>query len=136
MKTSWPKIVAFSRGAQAYLAQDEANKNTKLGYAIKRVISQLEKIQTDYMQHRDDASIDCAATDEKGVLLTEADGRFRFTPEKLKERNRLWRELDAQEMFEIEPYFATEVPDIDESIREALTGFVIKEDRERLEIVA
>lgn len=129
MKTNWQKIVRFSRAAQAFVAENETNKNTKLGYAIKRVTSQFEKIQADYLQRRDDISIDNAAVDGNGVLLIEADGRYRFTPEKLKARNKQWRELDESAAFEIEPYFATDLPpDLNEDLRDAFIGFVIKEE--------
>lgn len=126
MKTNWQAIVKFSRAAQAYNSGD-GNKQTKLAYAIKRVTSQLEKIQADYLQSREDISIDHAAVDSNGILLTEADGRYRFTQEKLKTRNSAWRELEETDNYEIEPYFATDIPkDLNEDIHEALTGFVIK----------
>lgn len=141
MKTNWQRIVRFSRAAQTYLAENENNKNTKLGYALKRVTSQLEKIQTDYLQRRDDISIDHAAVDGDGVLLIEADGRFRFTRESLKERNKQWRELDEADIFEIEPHFTTseswaDVPHITEDMREAFSGLVIREEESKLEAVA
>lgn len=136
MKTTWPKIVSFSRASQAWLSEDEKNKDTKLGYAIKRVTSQLEKLQAVYMQQRDDISIEHAAVDAQGVLLTEPDGRLRFTPEKMKERNRDWRVLDAKEAYEIEPHFATDVPaTLSDELRELMIGFVVKEEGERLELV-
>lgn len=136
MKTSWQKIVKFSRAAQVFLAENETNKNTKLGYAIKRVTSQLERIQADYLQSREDISIDNAQTDAGGVLLTEADGRFRFTPEKLKTRNKQWRDLEEADSYQIEPHYSTDVPaDLNEDLREALAGFVIRPE-ERLEAVA
>lgn len=128
MKTSWQRILKFSRAAQAYYSE-ETNKQTKLGYAIKRVTSQLEKIQADHFQRRDDISIDNASVDGAGILLTEADGRFRFTPDKLKLRNKQWRELEEADNYEIEPYFATDLPpDLSDDLREALTGFVIKQE--------
>lgn len=127
MKTSWQRIAKFARAVQIYHGE-EANKQTKLGYAIKRVTSQLEKIQTDYLQRRDDISIDNAAVDSNGVLLTETDGRFRFTPEKLKTRNKQWRELDESAEFEIEPHFVSDIPELTDDVREAFTGFVIKEE--------
>lgn len=134
MKTSWLKLVEFSRASQAYLAQDEKNKDTKLGYAIKRVSSQLKHIQFEHVQMREDISIDHAATDAGGVLLTEPDGRYRFTPEGLKARNKQWHELEGADNYEIEPYFSTEVPEISDDLREAFEGFVLRDSK--LEAVA
>lgn len=137
MKTSWQKIVKFSRAAQVFLAENETNKNTKTGYAIKRVMSQLERIQADHLQSRADISIDNAAVEANGVLLTEADGRFRFAPDKLKTRNKQWRELEETDNHQIEPHFTTDVPaDLNEDMREAFAGFVIKPEEARLEAAA
>lgn len=135
MQTSWQKIVKFSRAAQVYLAENET-KNTKLAYAIKRVTSQLERIQADHLQKRDDISIDNASTDASGILLTETDGRFRFTPDQLKTRNKQWRELEEADNYQIEPHFTTDLPDLNEDIREAFAGFVIRPEEARLEAVA
>lgn len=137
MKTSWQRILKFSRAAQVYLAENETNKNTKLGYAIKRLTSQLERIQADHFQSREDISIDNASTDASGVLLTEVDGRLRFTQENLKTRNRQWRALEEKDNYQIEPYFSTDVPaDLNEDLREAFAGFVIKPEEAKLEAVA
>lgn len=137
MKTSWQKIVKFSRAAQVFLAENETNKNTKIGYAIKRVISQLERIQADHFQSREDISIDNASTDANGILLTEADGRLRFTTEQLKTRNKQWRDLEEADNYQIEPHFTTDAPaDLNEDMRSAFAGFVIKPEEARLEAVA
>ena len=68
--------------------------------------------------------------------MIEADGRFRFTPDKLKARNKQWRELDEAENYEIDPHFTTDVPELNEDMREALSGFVIKPEEAKLEAVA
>lgn len=133
MKTNYLKLAMFSRAAQTYLA-DENNKNTKLGYALKRVVSQLDRIQAEHNQRQEDISIDNAATDANGVLLIEADNRFRFTPEGLKNRNKQWRELNEADNYEIEPHFCVDVPELPDEFREAFQGFVIQESK--LEAVA
>ena len=135
-KFTWPQIVSFSRSAAAYLAEDEKRKDTKLGYAIKRVTQQLEKLQSEYLQQREDIQINNAATDKDGVLLTETGGDLRYTPDGLKMRNKLWRELDEREIFEVEPYFTTEAPELSEEYQRAFSGFVVKPEESRLEAVA
>jgi len=127
VKFPWTDIIKFSQASSQYLADEASNKNTKLGYAIKRVSAQFERLQMRRTEDRNDIDVDNCATDEKGIILTEPDGRFRFTKEGLKARNLALRRLD-DEGFEVEPYFATEIPeDLNEFCVEAFTKFVIRE---------
>lgn len=103
-------------------------KNTKLGYALTRMEPRIKKVAEAFNLLIEEVNIDHAATDEKKILVLDERGGFRYTPERLKERNAAQRALNLREC-EIDCYFATEVPDdLTEEETEALTGFVIKEE--------
>lgn len=126
VKTTYEKIVGFSMMARIWFAKDKSNENTKLGYALTKMDARLQKIQQKYNNRRVDIQIDNCATDEKGLILKDERGEYRFDKAGLKKCNEELQTLFESEV-EIEPYFATQVPDsLTEAEREAFTGFVLE----------
>lgn len=144
MKTSWRRILAFSHfvgGFEAngnrYAGWLETHKEeTKFNYAIRRVVDQIAALNKKMEVAFENIDIDHAATDANKVILRNQDSSIAYTQEGLKARNAARRELLDKEDIEIEPHFTIEMPGLDDAAREILIGFVIKEDREHLEIVA
>ncbi len=114
--------------------------NTKISYAIKKVLKKLVKIVDEYNGKLEDIRIDHCFTNSDGVIEYNVtkDGsgnevrHYKFKKDelkkKLKEEREVAEEWNSKE-FEVEPYLATEVPeDITDEEKEALDGFVLKLD--------
>ena len=108
--------------------------NDKLSYAGKKNISAMSaamKAHSENHQDKVDAiNISNAFTDDKGVLVTDKEGNYSYTPEaaikRLSELKLAARAYEAKEI-EFEPYFAQECPrmaELDEFIVEELLGIL------------
>lgn len=101
---------------------------TKWTYALERMEKRLKPQIEAYQEAQGDLQIEHAATDEKGAILTEPDGRFRYTKDGLRARNKAQKEL-MEKTVEFEPYYATELPEnLSEIEKETCAGFVLKEE--------
>jgi|ERR1043165_74288 hypothetical protein len=128
MKTTYEKLFIFANTAQRWLASGKGRTETKLGYALKRMDSQVKALHEKHQAALQDINIDCCAVDAAGVILNDEYGRLRFTKDGLRERNKKQEELSQSEI-EIEPCFATQTPDdLSDAEREAFAGFVLKVD--------
>lgn len=103
---------------------------SKLKYAIERVMKRTKKVIEQYREDLEDAQIEHCYADEKGVIVRDGRGEYQFTKEGLTALNQKRRELVRSEV-SVEPYFATELPEnLDPTTKEIFTGFVIKESGE------
>src|SRR5687767_8270722 len=131
MKTSWNKCIAFSNMAQAYLKRTEGHES-KLTYAINRVLSRIQQQQATVNEALSDIEIDYCLTEKRGeheVITRDARGNLEYTREGIKERNKATRAYLNADNIEIEPYIATSVPtDLNEFELAAYRGFVIREE--------
>lgn len=134
MKTSWNKCVEFSNMAQAYLKRTEGQES-KLSYAINRVLSRIQKQQATINEAVSDIEIDFCLTEKRGdneVITRDARGNLEYTKQGIKDRNKATRTYLSADNIEIEPYIATSLPaDLNEVELEAFTGFVIKAEADR-----
>lgn len=136
MLTSWNQCTAFAAMAQAFLARNK-DKETKLSYAINRVIARIQKQQTTVTEALSDIEIDHCVTEKHGeddVIVRDGQGNLQFTREGIKKRNAETKKYLNEANIEIEPYFATKLPDgLSVFEIEAFAGFVIStEEAERL----
>lgn len=134
MKTSWNKCVEFSQMAQGYLKRAEG-RESKLVYALNRVLGRIQKQQTIVNEALSDIEIDHCLTEKRGeheVITRDSDGRLEYTREGIKERNRAQRKYLNKEEIEIDPHYVTQPPDdLTEAEIETFVGFVLKpEDAE------
>jgi hypothetical protein len=126
LKTTYEQLFIFARAAQAWLAKDKANENTKLGYAIHKMLTRSEQFQGRYNNAVSDLQADNCATGDKGVILRDARGNMEFTPEGIKKLTQQRQALYESEI-EVEVYFATQVPeDLTDIERDDFAGFVLK----------
>lgn len=127
---------ARARGAkEEELKQiQEAEPNTKLYYAIKRVLKGMRRPMEQHAEAIQDINVEHAATEEKtGALLMDGE-RFRFTRDGMKARLVALRKLNEETEYEVEPYFATEIPkDLTEEELEAFSGFILRPGAEEPE---
>lgn len=138
MKTSWRKLLVFSQVSQGWLANNRKvdaegkpiNKLSKLEYAINRVTPQLAPLQAKVMEHLEDIDIDFCSVDKEGNILKDAQGGYKYTPKKLKERNKERITVFDKEDLEIEHYYATVVPNtLTEYELASFSGIVIDPEK-------
>lgn len=136
MKTSWKRAVGFSNFVSGFIAPNGQQvpgwlelhpKESKFAYAIKRVMSQLQSLDPGMQTKLENIDIDNCATDKDGVILRDLNGTLSFTKSGLKARNTARAELLAAEDVEIQPYYATQIPEglTDDELK-LFSGFVIK----------
>ena len=135
---TYQEIAAFDQEARQWLAnreaqwkQQEGNKDkafpgTKFTWAVNRVLKRSQAVISDYQERVTELHIKHAAVDDKGVLDLDPRGQFRFKPDELILKNQEQSKLFRSET-QIEPYYATEVPDdLTESEKDLFADFVIK----------
>lgn len=130
MKVNYEKLIEFLQVSARWIS-DKNNAKTKLGYAIERVRKNCKRHIDAYNEAVQDLQVDNAATDDKGVLLTEENGAYKYTREGMKNLNKAIRELRKKDV-EVEVYHASELPEeLSDEMKEVFDGFVIKETIEQ-----
>lgn len=134
---SFRSLLAFSQYANNYIEKHE-KEQSKTTYALKRVQTQLPKIQATSQETLDNIDADHCATyedgDKRGVMITDAAGGFTYKPEGLKARNAARVAYFDKPEHEITPHFITVLPkDLTMFEIEAFVGYVLTEaDAEKL----
>jgi hypothetical protein len=123
MKTTLENVLRFIQTGAQYTAGKE--KETKLTYAIKRVMERAKKINQKFHRDLEDERIRHAAVDGDDVILTDGQGNYRFKREQLLAFRKKELELQEREV-DIEP-FITECDQskLSEAQIEAFDGFVL-----------
>lgn len=105
------------------VGSDYAKENdNKLSYAIKKTIKRIQEASEDFNEKAEDLRIEYCSTDEKGNVV-KVNGQYQFTKENLRKLNADFKKL----FLEIDPYFATEIPeDLTDEQTEAFEGIVIE----------
>lgn len=127
MKKTIREIIQFNNFATNWVAQNGVE--TKLKYAVNRMIKRTDPIKEKAFEELENARIDNCSVDERGNILREEGNPqlYKFTKDGLKALNKRSKEIYSDEI-EFEQYIATQLPeDLDEVIRQIFTGFVIKE---------
>lgn len=121
MRSTYRKILLFLFFAESYKPQTI----TKLCYAIKKILPKLKLIQEEYRELRNDIEIETAVVDEKGMLILDNEGRFRYTPEGMKKRNKSWIELMDKEVDNLPTHICPEDFELSDEQKEAFSSFII-----------
>lgn len=137
MKTSWNRCMEFSQYAQDYLRSREGKPDTKLGYALNRVLKRVVAHNSTVEERLGDIEIDHCVTESRNgedVIVRDGQGNLQYTKDGLKKRNAARTVFLAANEIEVESHFATKLPDdLNFAQVEAFAGFVIREDEaERL----
>jgi hypothetical protein len=131
-------MMDFIAVAQQWMVKDESHAETKLGWAIQRMLLRLKKAQQRIEDRIAEIQIDNCVTDEKGIIVKDSRNQFEYTKEGAILRNKQLRELYEREI-EVEPYIATELPMKDDKInltiaeQEYFNGFVMHARQENPE---
>jgi transcriptional regulator of heat shock response len=82
--------------------QQVKGEDTKVSQKLTKIAKKLEKYLNDYNEKVEEIRIDNASTDEKGVILKEEKGGYKFSKEGLKNLLTQIKELGEKE-FDYEP---------------------------------
>lgn len=131
IKTTLRDVINFANSASRWMSIQEKQPQTKLSYAVARMLKRCQKPIEDYNAKIEDIRLDNALEDEKtkAVLRDEAQ-QYKFSKEGLRKIIEEQRKLLDGEI-EIEPYIATAIPDdLSDDARVAFEGFVLEEATE------
>ena len=109
MKFSWRHLMVFDQTANRYLSTN--GKETKVKYAIGRVLAQIRAQGERLQNEMTDIEIDTCEVDDKGHILRDDKGNLVFTRDSIKERNRRQTEHANAAEIEIEPHFVEQLPE-------------------------
>lgn len=144
MKKTIKELNEFTIAAVKYLAKNPAE--TKFSYAVKKVVKRISKatedVKDEYNEELYDLNVKYASVDDKGNLLyevevtIEANGskkeiptqNLKFTADKFIEKSKVQRQLAKKLLtkeIEIEPYIATEIPELTEEEKETFKDYVL-----------
>lgn len=115
-KMKMRRLLRFSQVATAYITREE--KDTKLKWAINRVLSQFSDLQTKMELRLNKIAVENAREyetgEKKGALMRDDQGNLMYSRESFNEMERLKAAyLDnesGEDGIEFEPYFARRVP--------------------------
>ena len=144
MKVTIKQAQEFQIAAAIYL--QKKGDESKFAYALKKVLKKIEKasekLTDNYNEEVVDNNVRLASVDKDGNILYEVETVIepsgnkkevktatpKFTPEKLREKNKLQNELGKALLnteIEFEAYIATEIPGLTEEEKEAFAEYVI-----------
>lgn len=135
---TYAELLKFDMVAGKWLSQDKKNEDSKLGYAIKKIGDQISAILKVERKEIDlklkDLEIDSYETDKNGYIVRDEQGKAVQKPESLKKLERAKIQLVDdyernmnEKKFEIEPYYASIVPDdLTEYELDVLIGLVVE----------
>ena len=96
MKSTFLEYFEFVASANNFLQQHP--EESKLKYALEKVGRLNKSLQTDYSDSCEDCRIDFCETDEKGIILRDEKGQYKFTKENLKKFNAAVKALQTKEI--------------------------------------
>jgi hypothetical protein len=111
--------------------QQVKGEDTKVSQKLTKIAKKLEKYLNDYNEKVEEIRIDNASTDEKGVILKEEKGGYKFSKEGLKNLLNQIKELGEKE-FDYEPINVVNPAGLEEFtfLKDWLTGveFITEEE--------
>lgn len=106
-------------------------EDTKVSQKLVKIAKKLEKYLNDYNEQVEEIRIDNASTDDKGVILKEEKGGYKFSKEGLKNLLTQIKELGEKE-FDYEPINVVNPAGLEEFtfLKDWLTGveFITEEE--------
>lgn len=140
IKKTFEQISEFDNGARRILQrieqewkQSEENKNknfpgTKFSYALNKMLKRSQSVMSHYREDVEELSIEHAAVDDKGILIVDERGQFKYKPDELKKRNKKQYEKFRSQT-EIEPHIVKAEsipPELRPEELDVLADFVIQ----------
>lgn len=100
-------------------------QQSNLRFAIDRNLARLKSLDQEFREKQEDVANEHWHELDGGVLDQDAEGRFKITKQRQKDKTAKLRELQTEKIT-IEPYYAASVPkDLDYAFIEAFRGIVI-----------
>lgn len=96
MKSTFLEYFNFVAVANNFLQQHP--EESKLKYALEKVGKMNKTLGDDYSAATEDLRIDFCETDEKGIILRDEKGQYKFTKEGLKNFNAAVKALQSKEV--------------------------------------
>ena len=96
MKSTFLEYFNFVAVANNFLQQHP--EESKLKYALEKVGKMNKTLGDDYSAATEDLRIDFCETDEKGIILRDEKGQYKFTKEGLKNFNSAVKALQLKEV--------------------------------------
>ena len=96
MKSTFLEYFNFVAVANNFLQQH--SEESKLKYALEKVGKLNKNLVEDYSAAIEDCRIDFCETDEKGIILRDEKGQYKFTKEGLKNLNAAVKALQSKEV--------------------------------------
>jgi arsenate reductase-like glutaredoxin family protein len=96
MKSTFLEYFQFVATANNFLAQHP--EESKLKYALEKVGKLNKNLSDDYSDAVEDCRIDFCETDEKGIILRDEKGQYKFTKENTKKFNAAVKALQNKEI--------------------------------------
>jgi hypothetical protein len=111
--------------------QKVKDEDTKVSQKLSKIAKKFEKYVNEYNEQIEEIRIDNASTDEKGVILKEENGGYKFNKEGLKNVMKGIKELNSKE-FKYEPINVVNPAGLEEFtfLKDWLTGveFITEEE--------
>jgi hypothetical protein len=111
--------------------QQVKGEDTKVSQKLSKIAKKLEKYANEYNEQVEEIRIDNASTDDKGVILKEEKGGYKFSKEGLKKVMKQVKELGEKE-FTYEPINIVNPAGLEEFtfLKDWLTGveFITEEE--------
>jgi len=127
MKSTFLEYFGFIAAANTFLQQHP--EESKLKYALEKVGKLNKTIGDDYSAATEDLRIDFCETDEKGIILRDEKGQYKFTKEGIKKFNAAVKDLQNKEI-EVKTwaYDLSQDEFTDEEAQSIFAKFLVKED--------
>lgn len=128
---TYREVFTFINAAAIWL---EKNKDeSKLRYAVKKILKACQTIGTLYQEKIEDIDIEHCSVDEKTQnILKDERGEMTFTKDSIRKRNEARRKL-FETSVEVATHFATDPGNLGDAVRDSFLGFVISEDQPVIE---
>lgn len=111
--------------------QQVKGEDTKVSQKLSKIAKKLEKYANEYNEQVEEIRIDNASTDDKGVILKEEKGGYKFSKDGLKKVIKQVKELGEKE-FKYEPINVVNPAGLEEFtfLKDWLTGveFITEEE--------
>jgi hypothetical protein len=105
-----------------------SNKNnTKIHYALRKVIKAANKLVADYQEKLEEININHCSVDDKGIILKDDKNEYRFTKDCLLKRNKERRFL-FDSTVTVTPFYVADKSLLSDDDIENFRGFIVEAD--------
>lgn len=133
MKKTYSELSEIDQEVAKLYDQNKDLRESKFGYGYKRFYSKnIDPIIKKMRGEIEDLNVEHALEDDKTSVLLIVDGQYQYSREGKMKLMKAQRELiDRYEKteFEIDPYFITNVPVLDEYQKELFLGCLIEDNK-------